>query len=110
MRVVVKDRLDKEFQESVAMLKKVTAEFLYVVFVIIGVATIAYDYSVTRDYTISAYVHRWTHDDPVIALAAGVILIVLIHIICIFWDFKFRYAFALAVFFFCMGHLFWAFG
>src|SRR5689334_11938344 len=66
-------------------LRPLAAELLYLVFLATAIVSALYDFSVTREHTISAYVNRWVHSDPVLAVLSGCLIMILVYLIHLLW-------------------------
>lgn len=86
----------------------IIAELVYLALATLGLVSIWYDVSVPRERYISTYINRWIHWEPATAFLSGALTILVTWIIHKAWLIKFRYALAIMIFGFCLGHLFWS--
>jgi len=90
------------------MKKIVYAEILFLFLLSIAGFAIWYDSTCDPSPTISQWINKLIHWQPVIAFGSGTIFVFVTWWIHKLWEIKFRYVLALLVLGICIGHLFWS--
>jgi hypothetical protein len=92
----------------IKMRTRILAEILFFALVALGIFAAWFDATCDPGPTISKITNRLIYEQPVVAFTAGMLMMILIWLIHVWWEIRFRYVIAIMVLGICMGHLFWS--